>query len=148
MVYAIALILEAVLAIPLWQSVIAVGLITLIYATSGGMKAVVYGDAILLQNAIRNVIDNALKYSPAESEVHISVSNKAENRISITDQGPGFPPDEIDNLANRFTRGQNSEGITGSGLGLTIAQDVIAAHDGKMTLSNQPSGGACVTFSF
>ncbi|MEO1360740.1 MAG: sodium transporter, partial [Pseudomonadota bacterium] len=46
MVYAIALILEAVLAIPLWQSVIAVGLITLIYATSGGMKAVVYGDAI------------------------------------------------------------------------------------------------------
>ncbi|MEL7113863.1 MAG: sodium transporter, partial [Pseudomonadota bacterium] len=46
MVYAIALILEAVLAIPLWQSVIAVGLITLIYSTSGGMKAVVYGDAI------------------------------------------------------------------------------------------------------
>ena len=46
MVYAIALILEAVLAIPLWQSVIAVGVITLIYATSGGMKAVVYGDAV------------------------------------------------------------------------------------------------------
>lgn len=46
MVYAIALILEAVLGIPLWQSVIAVGLITLVYATSGGMKAVVYGDAI------------------------------------------------------------------------------------------------------
>lgn len=46
MVYAIALILEAVLAIPLWQSVVAVGVITLIYATSGGMKAVVYGDAI------------------------------------------------------------------------------------------------------
>ena len=46
MVYAIALILEAVLGIPLWQSVIAVGLITLIYATSGGMKAVVYGDAV------------------------------------------------------------------------------------------------------
>nr|WP_070960625.1 sodium/solute symporter [Hyphomonas sp. Mor2] len=46
MVYAIALILQAVLGIPLWQSVIAVGLITLIYATTGGMKAVVYGDAI------------------------------------------------------------------------------------------------------
>ncbi|UZD90765.1 sensor histidine kinase [Cognatishimia activa] len=108
----------------------------------------VSGDAILLQNAIRNVIDNALKYSPAESEVRISVSNSAENRIIICDQGPGFPPDEIESLANRFTRGRNAEGITGSGLGLTIAQDVIAAHGGKMVLSNQTSGGACVTLSF
>lgn len=108
----------------------------------------VSGDAILLQNAVRNIIDNALKYSPAESEVKISVSNNAENRIVICDQGPGFPPDEIETLANRFARGQNAEGITGSGLGLTIAQDVIAAHGGTMELRNQTTGGACVTLSF
>lgn len=108
----------------------------------------VSGDAILLQNAIRNVIDNALKYSPAESEVSISVSNIAEGRLMICDQGPGFPPDEIKTLANRFARGQNAEGITGSGLGLTIAQDVIAAHGGTMELRNQTKGGACVTLSF
>lgn len=111
-------------------------------------SVLVQGDAILLQNAIRNIIDNALKYSPAESEVAISVSSKAEDRIMIRDQGPGFPPDEIEVLANRFARGENAEGITGSGLGLTIAQDVIVAHGGKMVLANQERGGSCVTLSF
>ncbi len=111
-------------------------------------EVIVSGDAILLQNAIRNVIDNALKYSPAESEITISVSNSAENRVVICDRGPGFPEDEIKVLADRFTRGANAKGITGSGLGLTIAQDVIEAHGGTMTLSNHNLGGACVTLSF
>ena len=56
MVYAIALILQAVLEIPLWQSVIAVGLITLVYSTSGGMKAVVYGDAIQMALILGGII--------------------------------------------------------------------------------------------
>ncbi|CUI39244.1 sensor histidine kinase [Cognatishimia activa] len=108
----------------------------------------VQGDAILLQNAIRNVIDNALKYSPAESDITISVSNSAEDRIAIRDEGPGFPENNMAMLADRFTRGSNSEGITGSGLGLTIAQDVVIAHGGHLVLANHAEGGACVTLSF
>ncbi|MFY0595153.1 MAG: sensor histidine kinase N-terminal domain-containing protein [Cognatishimia sp.] len=111
-------------------------------------KVTVSGDAILLQNAIRNVIDNALKYSPAESDITITVSNNADSRVMIRDEGPGFPPDDIAQLADRFTRGANAEGITGSGLGLTIAKDVVAAHGGQMHLENHAEGGACVTLSF
>jgi two-component system, OmpR family, sensor histidine kinase TctE len=106
------------------------------------------GDPILLQNAIRNVIDNALKYAPSESTVEICVTGGPPCRIGICDQGPGFPPDEIATLATRFKRGHNAEGIIGSGLGLTIAQDVALAHDGRLVLSNQTEGGACVTLSF
>ena len=68
--------------------------------------------------------------------------------LEVRDQGPGFLTDEIDQLTGRFTRGRNASGTIGSGLGLTIARDVAAAHGGQLTLSNNSSGGACVTFSF
>jgi two-component system sensor histidine kinase TctE len=103
------------------------------------------GDPILLQNAVRNVIDNALKYAPTESAVDISLSDEPLPQIQICDQGPGFPPAEMDTLASRFKRGNNAEGIIGSGLGLTIAQDVAVAHGGTLTLTNRVEGGACVS---
>ncbi|MCD9148700.1 sensor histidine kinase [Pseudophaeobacter flagellatus] len=105
------------------------------------------GDAILLQNAIRNLIDNALKYSPSESVIEISVTASPNPQVAVRDQGAGFPSDEIADLAQRFSRGNNARGTIGSGLGLTIAQDVAAAHGGSLTLSNTAGGGACVIFS-
>ncbi|MCP5072888.1 MAG: sensor histidine kinase [Rhodobacteraceae bacterium] len=105
------------------------------------------GDPILIQNAVRNLVDNALRYSPSESTVDISVTKTPRIQIKICDCGPGFPLDEIDTLAVRFVRGQNATGTIGSGLGLTIAKDVATAHGGDLTLSNRPEGGACVTFS-
>ena len=108
----------------------------------------VSADVILIQNAIRNLIDNALKYAPQESVVDIVVVANPRPEISIKDEGTGFPNEEMHILANRFERGSNSESITGSGLGLTIAQDVAEAHGGRLSLSNQVKGGACVTFSF
>lgn len=106
------------------------------------------GDPILLQNAIRNLIDNALKYSPAESRVEVTITALPHVQIKICDQGPGFPPGELDGLVTRFTRGSNVAGIVGSGLGLTIAKDVATAHGGTIELKNKPEGGACVTLSF
>lgn len=114
---------------------------------SGSDEVHVCGDAILLQNAIRNMVDNALKYSPTESDISIRVAAHPRPKIEICDQGPGFPPDEIDGLVSRFSRGHNAKGIIGSGLGLTIAHDVAQAHGGTLTLSNLEEGGACVTFS-
>ena len=108
----------------------------------------VAGDAILLQNAIRNIVDNALKYAPRESAIHIDVTTFPSPRVTVRDEGPGFPVAEIAGLPDRFTRGSNADGIIGSGLGLTIAQDVAAAHGGALKLGNHPKGGACVIFSF
>jgi two-component system sensor histidine kinase TctE len=110
--------------------------------------AIVSGDSILLQNAIRNVIDNAMKYSPSESVIYLVVRAAPRPCLEVRDQGPGFLTDEINELTGRFTRGRNASGTIGSGLGLTIARDVAAAHGGLLKLSNNSSGGACVTFSF
>jgi len=106
------------------------------------------GDPILMQNAVRNLIDNALKYAPAESTISISVSQSPSPNVEICDQGQGFASDEIGDLAKRFKRGANVAGIVGSGLGLTIVEDVARAHGGKLTLKNRPQGGACATLSF
>ncbi len=103
------------------------------------------GDPILIQNAVRNLIDNAMKYGPAESSIEITVSAKPRPQIAVCDNGPGFPSHEIETLTTRFQRGENSKDTIGSGLGLTIAQDVATAHGGRLDLSNRPEGGACVT---
>ena len=111
-------------------------------------KIKLYGDFILIQNAIRNLIDNALKYSPYEGIITVSIGTSPISFLEIHDQGPGFPPKDLDNLTVRFARGQNSNGIVGSGLGLTIAKDVANAHGAKLKLTNHEKGGACVTLSF
>lgn len=105
------------------------------------------GDPILVQNAVRNLIDNAMKYGPAESSVEITVNAQPRPCVSVCDHGPGFPLDEIGVLTTRFRRGANAADSIGSGLGLTIAQDVAEAHGGALDLNNQPGGGACVTLS-
>ena len=105
------------------------------------------GDPILIQNAVRNLIDNALKYSPREGVVAVKVTANKSIEISVCDSGPGFPIEELDTLATRFKRGKNADGTIGSGLGLTIAKDVAIAHGGDLKLSNRPEGGACVYLS-
>ena len=105
------------------------------------------GDPVLIQNAVRNLMDNAMKYGPAESSIEITVAASPELQISVCDHGPGFPMDEIETLTRRFQRGANAADTIGSGLGLTIAQDVATAHGGKIELENKPEGGACVTLS-
>jgi len=114
--------------------------------TTHGAASVPYaGDQILLQSAVRNLIDNAMKYGPADSTVEVTVTADPQPMITVRDHGPGFPVAEIGTLTTRFQRGQNAEDTIGSGLGLTIVQDVARAHGGEIQLSNQPGGGACVT---
>jgi len=95
---------------------------------SGDSSVNVSGDPTLIQNAVSNIIDNALKYSPTESEVNIKVLAIPTPRVEVTDQGSGFPADQINSVTTRFARGRNAEGTIGSGLGLTIARDVANAQ--------------------
>lgn len=110
--------------------------------------AIIRGDPVLLQNAFRNLLDNALKYAPADTSIMIRIRTSPRVSVDVSDEGCGFLPDEMDKLAGRFVRGGDADGHIGSGLGLTIAQDVADAHDGTMVLSNRPEGGACVTLQF
>lgn len=110
--------------------------------------AILTGDAILLQNAMRNLIDNALKYAPPETTVVLKITKDNAINFSVLDEGAGFAVDEMPNLSKRFVRGKDTGNKIGSGLGLTIAKEVTSAHGGTMTLENRPEGGACVTLSF
>jgi len=109
--------------------------------------ASVLGDTILLQNALYNIIDNAIKYSPIDSKVVTTVSSIDKNiKISVNDTGPGFNSGEPSKLIERFQRGENVDGIIGSGLGLTIVHEVVEAHKGHLEIKNLVGGGACVSF--
>ena len=110
---------------------------------------VVEGDTILIQSALRNVLDNAIKYSPTESRVTLALDrHDGFAVIRVNDQGTGFPPGRNEDLVQRFKRGTNVEGTVGSGLGLTIAADVASAHGGRLELTNLTGGGACAALFF
>ena len=109
----------------------------------------IQGDPILVQNAIQNVLDNAVKYTFADTKIAIMLDHSdGYAHIRVHDEGRGFDETEIDQLLRRFERGKNADGIVGSGLGLTIVDDIMRAHGGHIILTNNAGEGACVTLSF
>ncbi len=111
---------------------------------------VIAGDPVLLQNAIVNLLDNAMKYSPRETAIEVRLTaGDGQAEIAISDEGPGLPDPDGTDLTERFARGANAGETVGSGLGLTIAKEVAAAHGGALILANREEApGACVTLSF
>ncbi len=104
------------------------------------------GDPILMQSALRNILDNAIKYSPADSEIRVVIRAGAHYEILFHDQGRGFGGADTESLTKRFARGENVSDIVGSGLGLTIVQVVARAHGGNVHIrSNKEEPGACVS---
>jgi signal transduction histidine kinase len=99
--------------------------------------------------AIRQLLGNAVKYSPPETTIGISASQAGDTvTIAVRDHGPGIPPDELDAIFERFYRGkQTQESVAGTGMGLSIARDIVRAHDGKLRVQNTPEGGAQFSFT-
>ena len=119
--------------------------ITLLLVT-GSTEAMLKCDPILIQNALRNIIDNAIKYAPSESEIEIALTvDPGLYTITVRDQGPGFATMETSKLSERFSRGPNVGDIVGSGLGLTICKEVAVAHGGRLELNDNPGRGGCVS---
>jgi two-component system sensor histidine kinase TctE len=104
------------------------------------------GDAILLQSALRNILENAIKYSPDESDITVCLEIvEGCYHLAFIDQGRGFGETDKTKLTSRFSRGSNVSDVIGSGLGLTIVADVAKAHGGHLTInSNEKGPGACV----
>lgn len=118
--------------------------------TEDGPDVQITGDAILIQNAVRNILDNTIKYSPSDSAVQVRVS-RLENTalVQVLDEAGGFAGMDTKALTQRFARGRNAEGTVGSGLGLTIAREVAEAHGGTLTIETINGGtGACVSLCF
>jgi two-component system sensor histidine kinase QseC len=116
-----------------------------------GPPAPVLGDAGLLAILVRNLVDNAVRYSPARTTVRIRVA-PADARtgpvLTVTDEGPGVPPDELPKLGERFYRAMGT-GESGSGLGLSIVQRITALHQAVVRFEAGTAGkGMRVTVGF
>jgi two-component system sensor histidine kinase KdpD len=106
-------------------------------------------DVRLFEQAVLNVLDNALRYSPAGSPLQIETLKTAEGaQIRVTDSGVGVAPADRQVVFEKFRRGSNAPRTDGGvGLGLTICRAVLKAHGGQIALEAAPTGGALVTLS-
>ena len=109
-----------------------------------GTSGFVEGDPKLLERTLANLIDNAVKYSPAAGLVRVEVEQDNRTvRVTIHDEGPGIPPEEIPQLFTRFFRGDPARPrAEGSGLGLSIAKAGADAHGGTLELVRATPGAA------
>lgn len=95
--------------------------------------------------ALSNLIDNAIKFSPPGGKVVISAVTDLENiNIIIHDSGPGIPPEDLPHIFERFYRGRHPA-IQGSGLGLSIVQSIIKAHNGEIEVESEVNSGTTFT---
>ena len=102
----------------------------------------VAGDAAALAILARNLIDNALRYTPPGGEVLVSVVQRSECMLlRVEDSGPGIPTAERDRVFDRFVRGAQNGGNSGSGLGLAIVRAIAERHGAHVTLADAALGG-------
>lgn len=105
-------------------------------------EALVHVNRRWTELAVGNLVGNALRHGKGEVRVEASVSDD-RLRISVRDEGPGFPVEFVPQAFDRFTRAEQSRSTPGSGLGLALVRAVAEAHGG--TTSVEPGPGACVT---
>ena len=106
------------------------------------------GDRHLLERAVENLLDNALRYTPEGGEIRVRWHQRDDTLVfTVEDTGPGIAPHDLPRLFTPLYRGETSRNrqTGGAGLGLTIAQRILRAHDGNLTAANHPSGGAVFT---
>jgi two-component system sensor histidine kinase SenX3 len=109
-------------------------------------RVIVLGDEELLVTALRNLLDNAVAYSPERTRVVVSASRTGNRtaQIGVADQGIGIPERDLERIFERFYRVDpaRSRATGGTGLGLAIVKHVMAAHRGKVTVSSQEGAGS------
>ena len=110
--------------------------------------ATVTGDAGRLAELARVLVDNALKYSPAGSDVSVAVTDGAAPQLSVRDHGPGLTAADRERAFDRFYRGDAASGVAGSGLGLAIAQAIAERHGAELTLGDGAGGGTLASVQF
>ncbi|MGA3203247.1 MAG: CHASE2 domain-containing protein [Bryobacteraceae bacterium] len=112
------------------------------------VEAMVTGDRELMEYAFYNLLTNAVKYSPAETEIHVSAGLlDGELRLSVRDQGIGMDAQELKSIFKKFYRTKRAEasGEVGTGIGLSIVEQIVTHHHGRMEVASEPGKGSCFT---
>jgi signal transduction histidine kinase len=100
-------------------------------------------DRAQVERALANLLGNALKFTPADGRVTVSVERDGDNAvIRVADTGPGIPADELPHVCDRFFQGERGRAAGGSGLGLAIVAEVARQHGGDVRVSSPPGRGA------
>jgi signal transduction histidine kinase len=101
----------------------------------------VFGDRELLAQALTNLLDNAVKYTPAGGKVSVTLERTDDTaRIHVADSGPGVPPEDQERVLQRFTRLDQARSLPGNGLGLALVKAVTMQHHGRLTLGDNHPG--------
>ena len=105
-------------------------------------------DSQRLTQVLRNLISNAIKFSPLQGTITIDCCRRDQSiRVTIQDQGPGIPEGELESVFDKFVQSSKTKtGAGGSGLGLAICQEIVTAHHGRIWAGNHAEGGAIFTF--
>ena len=105
-------------------------------------------DAVLIERVLVNLFENVSKYTPPGSTVTLSAQVIGDQlSVSVADNGPGLPAGREEAVFQKFTRGERESSTPGVGLGLAICRAIIESHQGRITASPQPGGGAIFTFT-
>jgi signal transduction histidine kinase len=109
-------------------------------------ESIVDADAELLQQLVANLLDNALKFTPAGGHVRVDVTRDADAyRVRVTDDGAGIARDDQPHVFERFFRADRARSGQGAGLGLPIARWIAEAHGGSLVLEESGAGGTTFT---
>jgi two-component system sensor histidine kinase MprB len=110
------------------------------HVTAGSVRA----QPALLERAVLNVLDNAVKWSPPESPVYVSLIRADRWVLEVRDHGPGIAADDLPRVFDRFYRADAARAMPGSGLGLAIVRQVIMEHGGWVSASSPDGGGTLI----
>jgi signal transduction histidine kinase len=125
--------------------------ITLTSSTAPGTPRI-WGDADRLEQALQNVAANAIRHTPDGGKVTLLAAPAGDRvRITVTDAGPGIPPEHLPHIFDRFYKADAARAGTrvpsGSGLGLSIVRAIVVRHGGEIHAANAPAGGAVFTLT-
>ncbi|HTT96694.1 MAG TPA: sensor histidine kinase KdpD [Rhizomicrobium sp.] len=106
-------------------------------------------DAVLFEQAVFNLLDNAAKYSPPGSKIEVKAARAGDQvRVSVADEGDGIPPDDVERIFDKFYRVQASDKKrAGTGLGLAISRGFVESVGGTLTAANRSGPGAVFTIT-
>lgn len=104
---------------------------------------IVMGDEAQLERLVENLISNAVKFSPEDGEVRVCVSSDAGNvEIRVSDDGPGLPPEQLEEIFVPFHRAPEAASVPGIGLGLAIVKEMVERHGGRVHVESTLGAGA------
>jgi signal transduction histidine kinase len=103
----------------------------------------VWVDADMIRRVVINLLENAVKFSPTDSDVQVGARRlEGQVEVWVQDHGPGIPPENRERIFNKFTRLQGANTPKGLGLGLAFCRLAVQAHGGKIWVESQPEQGS------